>query len=126
MHEKNNEKNSGSKEKYTCFDFALSDSPRKMSSLHSLTFRDYLQRIVESKIEVLVCLPGIDTSSLKVRNNPNVLLVSARFRDDMKSLFHCDCPIDLQIKLLEKVDPMKTVVEYRDGLLKIEFALSKQ
>lgn len=99
----------------------MSGKPHAIKDIHSASFRDYYQRIVDDKIEVTIFLPGIDKNSLNVRNNPEILLVSARYRKDLREMFHCDCPIDIRIKLLKRVDPNTTSAEYKDGLLKFEF-----
>ena len=77
------------------------------------------QEIIDDKLRIIIFLPGIDKTSLQIRNRDNVLAVSAKFKDSIGVIFNQSTLLEIRVNLMEKINPTTTRASYIDGILEL-------
>lgn len=106
-----------------CMGYASQNHPVSFLDIHDAEIYGYNQDNNGEDLIVLVILPGIDRNDLKVRINEGVLVISTRHSATFRRRFSCHCPIDLRIRLEEKIISDTTEANYTDGVLEIKCKL---
>jgi len=81
-----------------------------------------IQMVEDNNLKILVELPGIDKSELKITAKSDKLVLKANYKDDVKH-FYPDSSINQSIQLKENVDPTTSSAKYSDGILIVSFQL---
>jgi len=70
----------------------------------------------DEEVKLLIMLPGIDKSSLKVRVNDEYLVYSASVKEDISKLMEME-KFNGRVPLYDKVDSESVKAKYEDGIL---------
>ena len=81
------------------------------------------QEIIDNKLRIIIFLPGIDKSSLQIRNRDDVLAVSARYKDSIGEIFNQTSGLEIRVNLIVKINPTSTRASYIDGILELHLDL---
>lgn len=77
------------------------------------------QEIIDNKLRIIIFLPGIDKTSLQIRNRAEVLAVSAKYKEHIGQIFHQSTTLEIRINLIVKINPTSTQASYVDGILEL-------
>jgi len=70
----------------------------------------------DEEVKLLIMLPGIDKSSLKVRVNNEYLVYSASIKEDISKLMELE-KFNGRVPLYDEVDSESVKAKYEDGIL---------
>lgn len=83
------------------------------------------QVIEDENLKILVELPGIDKSDMKISAKSDKLVINAKYKEELDK-FYPNSSVNRSIQLIENVDPATSSAKYADGVLVITFQLENQ
>ncbi len=72
----------------------------------------------------MVVIPGIDRTSLKVRSKSDTVAISAEYNEVLQKFIESN-NIDIRITTIKEIDSSKSQAIYKDGILILEFPITK-